>query len=208
MNEQATDNDILAWLQGRCMKINIVSDTGEDAVVWSAEDGTSIADMVLGYCRENNIDLLKEINSGCIETVELTTATGSREEIEAKINDCWADGIRYKGLDVFQALYANNDGEDGVYHPNILRHLPGDDFQQHYQECYLGYLADQDRFLVGFDTWPEEDEDTYSVFSFKLTDAGKVTQVEPVPGMEPTFYRNNWKALKERYASLYDIRLD
>lgn len=211
MNEQTTDTDILTWLQGRCMKINIVTDTGEDAVVWSAEDGTSIADMVLGYCKENNIDVLQEINSACVETpskVELTKLDSySKDEAEKLISAAWTEGVEYRGLNIYKVLYTT----DAIWQESITRHIPDD-----HQECYLGYIADEDRFLVGFDTWPfegdgyceEADEGSYSVVSFKLHPSGFLTNIEPVPEMEPMFYKNNRRVLRERHPTLYDIRLD
>ena len=69
--QQVSDTDILTWLQGRCIFLDVVSGQGvrgQDTTIWHAEDGISIADAVIAYCDQNNIDLLAEIASGCVET--------------------------------------------------------------------------------------------------------------------------------------------
>lgn len=138
----------------------------------------------------------------------------TRAEAEKRIGDCWGDispnGVMYRGNNVFSVLYDEGDIFE-VAEPFI----PEDN-----QESYLGYLADEDRFIVGFDTWPREEaeydhlgcyesEDTkVSALFFKLTPEGKITSVEPVPGMGPMFYDGNKEKLEKKYPSLYHIRLD
>ena len=143
-----------------------------------------------------------------IDLVDVGTLT--KAEAEKQISAGWTEGVVYRGMNVFDTLYDN-----GSIWVATEKFLPESN-----QECYLGYIAEQDRFVVGFDTWPVEDEHcdgcncsvseegSASVLSFTLTLQGKIENMQPVSGMESMFYSYNWKKLKELHPSLYDIRLD
>lgn len=214
-SSQIESEHLLTWLNGRANAICVHHDSGLQ-VLWSPEDGISIEDAILGFCKRNNIDLLKEIVSGCVEEsvtvpeVEITEI-GKLDKIDAEklISLGWTEKVCYHGFNLFRALYEFG----AVFEERITQHIPNEN-----QECYLGYIADQDRFLIGFDTWPfdddpdgtmeESDEGSYSVVKFQLSPTGYIHDIHPVEGMEPMFYKNNWKKLKELHPSLYDIRLD
>lgn len=90
------------------------------------------------------------------------------------------------------------------------------------QECYLGYVPEQDLFISGWDTWEDEcydeEEQLYANGSGDKTPEGCVALIKFINdefividtlgyGGEK-FYKNKYKQMKEKYPTLIDIRLD
>lgn len=125
---------------------------------------------------------------------ELTTST------RAQISDAWP-AVTYKGQPLFDRYIAIiPDFEDKVGCDN--------------QECYLGYVPSEDAFIIGFDAWPEMEEDEdgeeveedYSnVFKFKWDNH---QNAEEIFTGERMFYSGSYRTIGRRYKDLLDIRLD
>jgi hypothetical protein len=139
--------------------------------------------------------------------LELRNITDSTPKNAASL--AWVD-VTYDGASVFEV----------VYQSDAIWEATAELVTEENQECYLGYITDQDRFIVGFDTWEAEDDgfgwrdpdkgNKASVLSFVLHQ-GKIIDVRSVSGMNPMFYgtgNSNLKMLHERFPTLFDIRLD
>jgi hypothetical protein len=156
------------------------------------------------------IDLLADKGYTVVTVIDVANIGNlAHEEAEKQISAGWTEGVMYRGLNIFDVVY-NNGAIFSAAEPFI---------PEENQECYLGYIAEQDRFVVGFDTWPfdeaeccgpatDPDPGKQSVLFFHLTPKGDIISVTPVPDMDRMFYARNLKKLHELYPSLYDIRLD
>ena len=82
------------------------------------------------------------------------------------------------------------------------------------QECYLGYLPSSDTFIMGFDTWPECDDecDDYgdgdnNLFMFKMN-GNLAVDVRALGSVNSMFYSGCYKDIHKHYSDLIDLRLD
>ena len=55
-----SDATLLTWLNGRSAKIHVYHG-GELHLLWQPEDGTSIEDMIINFCKRHGIDIDKEV---------------------------------------------------------------------------------------------------------------------------------------------------
>jgi hypothetical protein len=127
---------------------------------------------------------------------ELTEATGSHEEL----CESWPDGVLYNGQSIFEIVYNDH---------SFIGDTFADELCSQWQECYLGYVKDEDFFIVGFDTWPDSGETRNNIFRFELTATGRPRGVEVLGSNGRMFYSDkNLSTLHTAYPSLIDVRLD
>lgn len=107
--------------------------------------------------------------------------------------------VTYLGTYIFDLIY-----NDDHAIPKAFGHW----LCSEWQECYLGYIADGECFVIGFDTWPDAGESDYNVFRFSISH-GTIHAVEPidVPG-RMVYYDRQLPVLHAMYPSLIDLRLD
>lgn len=127
---------------------------------------------------------------------ELTSTQGTRDEL----SDAWPDGVLYNGLSIFEVIYNDDD---------CIKDTFGKKLCEDWQECYLGYVKDEDFFVMGFDTWPDRGEKRNNIFSFEMTASGRIKNVSIMATNGRMFYSDkNLSTLHEEYPSLVDVRLD
>jgi len=149
------------------------------------------------------------------QTFEITDAKNfSKEEAQRKVNEHYHDRLTYKGQEFFDTIYVN-------------RIIPAADdvleVGRNGQECYLGYVADLDQFISGWDVsyLEDEDEDEDDCPRSESTDPqGNWVLVAVLPvglttheiGGCGLFYSSaiisDYDKLHRNFPSLIDIRLD
>lgn len=97
-----------------------------------------------------------------------------------------------KWVDKLAVDHGIEESEDSHYHT--------------YQEVYLGYSPETDRFVTGFDCW--DDEGSYScVIEFSVSgDTVATHSIKQDQGH--TFYPHFFRNLKDDFPTICNIRLD
>jgi hypothetical protein len=196
----------------------IINDLAYDTRVSRMLMYISNQDIILLNGVEVDQDQLKEdmAVATASEIVELTsTPTPSRD----RISDAWVDGLEYKGVNVFKAVYEdafNQEELDTAVQElySELVYVEQKDFSV--QECYLGYSPSKDIFIMGFDGWytervGEEDEadgNCSPCVEFRLVDGTVKVINSGILDISDTWYSNGWNQAKAKYSDLIDIRLD
>jgi hypothetical protein len=156
-------------------------------------------------------------------TFEITNTKGMDvKQAEDKIRKHYHDDLTYHGVEFFETVYM------GAIIAAAAKAL---DVTRFDQECYLGYLPDDDVFISGWDTVGSEDEDDDDVYSDKKNEAlGSFVILKPIDGGFTRFVKfenegvggevgkgfydrrlgrvSTYKALKKEFPNLVDIRLD
>ena len=137
--------------------------------------------------------------------IELTDIQ-SKAEAEPAISAAWPAEPHYRGKSVFESIYGYgqmpSDGrsiEAAVVEADLL--------PDEYQECYLGYLPEEDAFVIGFDAWASEDEwedssDRYGIFKVKVHADGTMGVVTPIEAYGCGMFYGTGPGRESRYAEL------
>lgn len=124
----------------------------------------------------------------------------SREQV----SKAWPD-VLYKGEKVFDIAY--HDGQSRII--NTLREENDrhgiDDFD--FQESYLGYVPSTDYFVMGFDTWTDDEEGAFNMVSFKIEN-GRVNRVSLLTDHQGFMYPSGMNHIHDEHPDIIDVRLD
>lgn len=158
--------------------------------------------------------------------IELTQAPPQKDvKFNRVVGQAWPYKVFYKGKQVFNTVIqggiTDKLGEVLKQHNHDHNDLAYFDSQ----ESYLGYVPSKDMFVMGFDTWGEEEisglpddeeEDTYTgqyepelynIVFFKLN-KNVVSWYEVWDMPSKMMYPRGLQALQKGFPDLVDIRLD
>ena len=166
------------------------------------------------------------------DQIELTQAPRDpklHKKFEHMVNNKWWRGVMYKGGQVYEMVYKNEEGRDAL--EQELRRQNEDVLNFSSQETYLGYIPSLDMFIMGWDTWGEEevpshmynydddeeyyDEDnvgdvseTTNLLTFKINN-GRITAIEPYHvGGHMVYSDHQREKIRREHPDLVDVRLD
>lgn len=148
--------------------------------------------------------------------IELTqapkTPSSQKKDFEHKVSEAWAEGVMYKGENVFEMIYRSNLDE-------FLEKELFEELNQNYtfssldgQESYLGYVPTEDQFVMGWDLWAEVQKNVPNFMMFEIRCASKGNcgpedwRMLNIPA--GTVYPNGLAALHKKYPTIIDVRLD
>ncbi len=167
-------------------------------------------------------------NKGQVELTQVPEDKAAKKAFDKAVNEAWPE-VTYRGENVFKMFYEDE----------LDRHLQKELFEElkeHHdirsidgQESYLGYVPEEDFFVMGWDLWAEvkndwhnwqEDEDDeygeeeyYQEESIENMMVCKIEQGGPeewymldIPAGR--MYPNGIKALHDKYPGTVDVRLD
>ncbi len=129
------------------------------------------------------------------------TAELTQSPDRAAVSAAWPNGVTYNGKNVFEMFY-KSPTVGAVDAEQWMRDEGWDG-----QEVYLGYDPQSDMFVMGFDAFPEFDQDAeMEAFVVRLTPDGRAREtITTVPG---GFYRGGHKAVQTAMPQIIDVRLD
>jgi len=115
---------------------------------------------------------------------------------EAQISDHWPN-VLYRGQDVMDLMYDDKTMEIAE---DAISYELGEEFEG--QESYLGWVPDQDVFIMGFDVWGDAGMTAGIV---TLDPRGRVIKTDlGGDGMYPSGRR----IVKKQHPSILELRLD
>ena len=120
-----------------------------------------------------------------------------RELTQEQVSDLWPD-VYYKGNCCF-----------GFYDDHYMLKAMGEHLPSEQQECYLGYDKNNDKFIVGFDVWLDDEDATFkNVLTFSCDSAGNLHHFAPHGDYGRMFYNDAYQSLHDEFPNLIDLRLD
>ncbi len=149
---------------------------------------------------------------------EITSTKGMDPKEAAKtINDNYPERLTYRGNEFFDKIYMDILSKFAYEKLGIGEYYDADDEESGFekvrkegQESYLGYLADEDVFVEGYDVF---DSAGNNVVFIKLNDKlnpENVSNKFQFPNSSSMMYGQygSYDALHKKFPTLIDIRLD
>tara|TARA_Y100001935_G_scaffold227488_1_gene205830 strand:+ start:329 stop:754 length:426 start_codon:yes stop_codon:yes gene_type:complete len=137
--------------------------------------------------------------SAAMELTDIKADNLDRQVVEQQVSQAWPDGVLYHGASIFGLAYVSGEVENACREKGLPDEC---------QECFLGYQPSTDRFLMGFDVWPGEEEYLPSAYWFSMdADTGKASNFEPLRGLDNLFYKS-YPELQQKHPDLIGVRLD
>jgi len=173
------------------------------------------------------------------DKIELTQApkipNAQKKDFDRAVNDKWVDGVEYRRQNVYEMIYKSD--LSGFLQKELFSELH-EKYEIHSldgQESYLGYVASEDTFVMGWDLWAEVKNEYYAwqddddegeeeyyqeetienmmMFTIECTEDGDCGpedwhMVDIPAGRMYGPKPNGYKAIHELYPSIVDVRLD
>lgn len=171
----------------------------------------------------------KKIINEDTASVEITDDGVNREAV----SDAWTEGVFYKGVNVFDHVYADKIlekiadfieiGETMEGEPyeeedenGDIEEFEGESYTKDGQEVYLGYVPSDDVFISGWDTWNPDGSSEAVMFTYDVDEQDITGNMEVVAmSYKSMFYSpgtmgkpSTYKELKKLFPDIIDIRLD
>jgi hypothetical protein len=177
--------------------------------------------LVAAFFINNNMKLHQILEAkyagdhGIIELTQAPRVPGAeKKQFDRLVNDGWTSKVEYRGENVFELVYGDElrdflEREMRDYHEDKDRDFDG-------QESYLGYIPNEDAFVMGWDLWVSENdyyggqeqiEDAENMMFFTL-EGGGIRDNHVISEGHGHMYPSGYRALHAMYPSIVDVRLD
>lgn len=146
---------------------------------------------------------LERVRRGLVEETEITEVDPSIDQVP---HEDWPNGTLYKGESIWDMYY------EGPGLKKVREELESELNLRDYQENYLGYSQNEDKFIAGFDvsfsgSGGRPAEGGSAKVEFYMSLDGRV-EIENIETYGSLFYRRPYDRIKNSYPNLIGIRLD
>lgn len=141
-----------------------------------------------------------------LKSIEITDYQGPQEAIDER----WPSNLTYKG-ESLESLFIDNvmldSVIDDIFNPVALKELLDGEFHTEYQEVYIGYIVEQDSFILGYDILGNNSCKMFAVF-FKDGNINVSKSIDNYSIFYNNLYNELQSTVKNKNLTLIDLRLD